>query len=406
VGYKLSAAILNRKKAPGKVTDGLALFFKRNNDGTLSAIQHIKCDGKESDVTLATINGDITQERLQQIRADAYALKVSDGKTPKVLTFEDAWNKFYKAVTTTQNSKWLDATAKQIEARVINHVSPTALWSMPVGEIRSSDVEAALAPVKSTTPKNAPRVLAVISQVISYAAHDLKLEINPAKVLREKIKVSEKPVKFDRLPAITDWDGLGRLLSKIKTSSLYPSTRWALTLQAYTAQRSGEVALARWKDFDLEQGVWTLPRADMKVSDAEKKPHDHRLLLPPVVVDFLRTIPKDSDWLFPPRHGESDHITIEAFSQAFQRLGFRGVAVPHGWRSSLKTLTIDAVDEDGRPLFAERWVEDVLDHSVKGVEAHYTRDRAEQGMGRVLAWWAENLERACKKANDVKKPGI
>lgn len=399
MGYKLSASLLNRKKAPGKVTDGLALYFKRNNDGTLTALQRVKRDGKESDVTIAVIVGDITQERLQQIRADAYAVKVGGGKAPTVISFEDAWNSYYKAVTSAQNPKWEATTAKQIEARMINHVLPTALWTMPVTEVRSSDVEQALSALKIKTPKLVPKMLSAIGQVISYAAHDLKLEVNPAKVLREKIKASEKPVKFDRLPAITDWQGLGRLLSKIKTSSLYPSTRWALTLQAYTAQRSGEVALAKWKDFDLTLGVWTIPRAAMKTSDAGKKPYDHRLHLPPVIVDFLCSIPKDSDWLFPPRHGESDHITVEAFSQAFQRLGFRGVAVPHGWRSSLKTLAVDAVDDDGRPLFAERWVEDVLDHTVKGVESHYTREKAEQGMGRVLAWWANNLEKACSAAN-------
>ena len=41
-GYKLSAAILNRKKAPGKVADGLALSFIRNKDGSLTAWQRVK----------------------------------------------------------------------------------------------------------------------------------------------------------------------------------------------------------------------------------------------------------------------------------------------------------------------------------------------------------------------------
>ncbi|MDO9069065.1 MAG: hypothetical protein Q7W05_11490, partial [Deltaproteobacteria bacterium] len=160
------------------------------------------------------------------------------------------------------------------------------------------------------------------------------------------------------------------------------------------AQRSGEVAYARWCDFDLEAGVWTIPRARMKTSDTDIKPDDHLLILPPSVVTMLRKMPKSSDWLFPPRHGEADCITVEAFSQAFQRLGFRGVATPHGWRSAIKTLANDAADEDGRPLFAERWVEDVLDHVVTGVEAHYTRSKAALGMGKVLAWWAQQLDQA------------
>ena len=126
----------------------------------------------------------------------------------------------------------------------------------------------------------------------------------------------------------------------------------------------------------------------MKVTDRD---YDQRLLLSRQALDLVRAIPKDDDYLFKPRHGTARHITVEAFSQSFQRLGFRGVAVPHGWRSSLKTLAIDAADEDGRPLFAERWVEDVLDHTAKGVQRHYTRSQAEQGMGKVLSWWGEQL---------------
>lgn len=394
-GYKLSASILNRRKTPGKMTDGLALSFRRNKDGSLTAWQRVKREGKESDEKVATLTGDVTQDWLQDVRARAYALRgLGAGQSSNQVTFEVAWEDFYRAVTGAKNSKWSAATAVQAKARMLNHIAGSGLWSMPIQEIRSVDVEQALATVRSVRPKLAPKVLQLVGQVLSYASHDIKLEANAAKMLREKLKASEKPVRTEKLPAITDWAGLGDLLHRIETSALYPTTRWALLLQAYTAQRSGEIALAKWEEFDLDAGTWTIPRARMKTSDIEKKPYDQRLILPAVAVELLRKIPRDSDWLFPPRHGESDCITVEAFSQAFQRLGFRRVATPHGWRSALKTLANDAADEDGRPLFSERWVEDVLDHGVQGVQAHYTRAQAEKGMAKVLAWWGERLGQA------------
>lgn len=392
-GYKLSAAVLNRKKSPGKVTDGLALSFMRNKDGSLTAWQRVKRAGKESDIKVATLVGEVTQDWLQGVRAQAYALK-APGRAGSEITFERAWEDYYNAVTTAVNTKWAPSTAIQIKARMLKHVAPTGLWSMPILDIRSADIETALAALRADQPKLAPKVLQAIGQVLSYAAHDLNLDVNAAKVLREKLRASEKPVQMDKLPAITTWPGLGELLHKIEVSTLYPSTRWALQLQAYTAQRSGEVAYAKWAEFDLDAGVWTIPRARMKISDPAKKPYDQRLILPPSVIQFLRKIPRTSAWLFTPRHGEADSITVEAFSQAFLRLGFRKVAVPHGWRSSLKSLANDTADADGRPLFADRWVEDVLDHTVKGVESHYTRSQAEQGMSKVLAWWSEQLDLA------------
>lgn len=389
-GYRLSAAIINRKKSPGKVTDGLALSFIRNKDGSLTAWQRVKRNGKDVDLKVDTASGEISQQWLSDVRAKAFAMK--SPKASGQVSFGEAWEDFFRSITSAENSKWAESTAKQSEARMLNHVAQTGLWSMPISSIRSADVEDALSDVKKNRPKLAPKVLHLIGQVISYASHDLGIEVNAAKVLREKLKASEKPVRMNKLPAITELESLRALVKKIETSSLYPSTRWALLLQAYTCQRSGEVAGAMWSEFNIENGIWTIPRHRMKVSDWSLKPYDQRIALPAVAIDIVRAIPKDSEWLFTPRHGESNHISVEAFSQAFQRLGFRGIATPHGWRSSLKTLSNDASDEDGRPLFSDRWVEDVLDHSVKGVEAHYTRSQAEKGMARVLAWWAEQID--------------
>lgn len=397
-GYKLTASVLNRKKAPGKVADGLALSFKRNKDGTLSAVQRVKTpDGKQQDHVVAVVTGEITQDRLQEIRQQAYTLKTSGkGAAPLAMTFAGAWEAFYQAATA-PGGKWSEATASQSFARMLKHVAPSTLWDMPVDRIRSTDIESAIEPVRASRPKLAPKVLALIGNVISYAGHDLNLDVNPASVLKDKLRATGKPVRMEKLPAVVTWPELGRLVGSISASSLYPSTRAALLLQAYTAQRSGEVAGARWDEFKFHDdgtATWIIPRARMKVSEWAIKPYDQVLHLPVPVARMVRHLKRETDYLFVPRHGESDHISVEAFSQAFQRLGFRGLAVPHGWRSSMKTLATEATEEDGRPLFAARWVEDVLDHGAKGIEAHYTRDKAEQGMRRVLAWWADALGKA------------
>jgi hypothetical protein len=85
-GYKLSASILNRKRSPGKLTDGGALFFYRNKDGTLTAWQRVA--GK--DVRVRNISGEITQAALSEIRAEAYALKSAPSSTEEkqIITFK------------------------------------------------------------------------------------------------------------------------------------------------------------------------------------------------------------------------------------------------------------------------------------------------------------------------------
>jgi len=404
-GYKLSASILNRKRAPGKVSDGLALSFIRNKDGSLTAWQRIA--GK--DVRVTTIVGDITQDQLASIRADAYQLKVAAaGNAPcRPMTFSEAWDAFLKQMASSPNSKWNARTLKQCEARMLNHIAPTPMWSMPVIEITSTVIRDSLDTVRRDQPKLAPKVLMLIGQVLSFVSSKEGLASNQARLLKAELRSVEKPVTFTKLPAVTDLAGLGRLFSAIENSSLYITTRIALLLQAYTAQRSGEVAGTRRDEFKfLEDGgvIWTIPRSRMKVSDWGLKPYDQVLVLPAAVGNLIKRLPTDTEYLFTPRHGDAKHITVEAFSMAFQRLGFRGVAVPHGWRSSLKTMAEDAADADDRPLFSSLWVEGVLDHSPRGVSAHYQRGKLEQGMARVLAWWAQQIDLAITTHRNLQSP--
>lgn len=51
------------------------------------------------------------------------------------------------------------------------------------------------------------------------------------------------------------------------------SVRRAHLLTAFTAQRIGEIAGARWDEFDLQAGTWSIPRARMKRKDAQRDPH-------------------------------------------------------------------------------------------------------------------------------------
>lgn len=401
--YKLSAAILNRKKAPGKVADGLALSFIRNKDASLTAWQRV--NGK--DVRVENVVGEITQDQLIRIRAAAYAIKTAgdpDKATSGRMTFAEAWESYRKQMAEAKNSRWAASTLKQSTARMLTHVSGTVMWSLPVSEITAAVIRESLATVRAEQPKLAPKVLGLISQVMAMAASQTGLQSNQALLLKAELKAIEKPPTFNKLPAITDIDRIGQLLHQIEHSSLYPTTRAALLLQAYSVQRSGEVAGARRTEFKfLDDGrvVWTISRLRMKVSEWPKKPYDQVLTMPVKVANLIKPLLSgDSDYLFTPRHGEADHITVEAFSMAFQRLGFRGVAVPHGWRSALKTLAEEAADEDDRPLFASSWIEGVLDHSPLGIAAHYQRGKLERGMERVLAWWAQLLEQASTAHRD------
>jgi integrase len=61
-----------------------------------------------------------------------------------------------------------------------------------------------------------------------------------------------------------------------------------------TGCRVSEVALARWKEFDLKGAMWTIPKARFKVKAA------HRVPLTPHMLDLLSSLPRwpAGDYLF------------------------------------------------------------------------------------------------------------
>ena len=50
----------------------------------------------------------------------------------------------------------------------------------------------------------------------------------------------------------------------------------ALEFAILTAARSGEVLGARWEEFDIERGVWTVPAARMKAGREHRVPLSRR----------------------------------------------------------------------------------------------------------------------------------
>src|SRR5690606_25912905 len=97
-------------------------------------------------------------------------------------------------------------------------------------------------------------------------------------------------------------------------------TRFALKIMLTTGQRAGEVLSAKWSEFDLEGGWWTIPAEKAKNGLA------HRVPLTAFAISLLNEISNDSEFLFPSPRGES-HIEVNALAQAV-RINLPTLGVP------------------------------------------------------------------------------
>jgi integrase len=141
---------------------------------------------------------------------------------------------------------------------------------------------------------------------------------------------------------------------------------------ALTAVRLAAVRGMVWAEVDLEARSWTVPAARMKLSRAKKDDarFDHIVPLSTAAANLLLATRKgaaDTALVFPGRDGGP--IAAGAIRELYERAGFGGRHVPHGWRASFSTILNEELGPEWR--FD---IDAALGHAGKGkVEAAYNR---------------------------------
>ena len=156
------------------------------------------------------------------------------------------------------------------------------------------------------------------------------------------------------------------------------ATRLGLEFLVLTATRPKEARAAAWSEMDLDNALWTVPRARMKAGTA------HRVPLAPRAVDVLREARErcgGTPYVFPGRTGRP--LSHTAHLGLLRRVEADTTA--HGFRSSFR----DWCAETGVP---REVAEACLAHVVGGVEAAYNRSDILARRRAVMEAWADYLD--------------
>jgi integrase len=117
------------------------------------------------------------------------------------------------------------------------------------------------------SPVMANRTAAVIGQMFLYGVHRAIVESNPVQLLYDP---GGKEQPRDR--CLTD-DELKALLKDPKAATRFERLAHVIVILLLTAQRRGELALARWIDIDFDARTWRIPDAHAKGKKGERKGH-------------------------------------------------------------------------------------------------------------------------------------
>jgi integrase len=149
-----------------------------------------------------------------------------------------------------------------------------------------------------------------------------------------------------------------------------------------TACRPGMARFSEWVDMDLDNALWTIPAAKMKMR------RDHLIPLSPQTVAELRTMHETSGvgrYVFPGFGPKNPTMSENTINKCLRLVGYKGKLVGHGARHTASTL-----------LREHRWDKDYVEMQLAHVEggdagvynqAQYLDKRRE-----MMCWYADYLD--------------
>jgi integrase len=181
-------------------------------------------------------------------------------------------------------------------------------------------------------------------------------------------------------------------ISNLRTREA-PAAR-ALEFLVLTASRSGEARGAKWGEFDLEAGIWTIPKERMKANREHRVPLTKRAL---AILSEIGTRASDQLVFLAPTSGRSKKTGPQpfsegAFKEVLERMGVAD-ATPHGFRSSFKDWAAECTS------FPNLVSEMALAHKIEDkTEAAYRRGDLFNKRAKLMQAW----ERFCTGSKTTK----
>jgi integrase len=227
----------------------------------------------------------------------------------------------------------------------------------------------------------ARRLRSTAGAVFRYAIATARAETDPTAPLQGALTA---PTVKPRA-AVTDPKAFGALLRAIDGFGGQKTTQAALKLMALMFPRPGELRLAQWPEFDLEDAVWTIP------AERTKMRRQHRVPLAPQVIkilEHLRQITGGGSLVLPGVRTARQPMSENTFNAALRGLGYgQDEATAHGFRASASTM----LNESGL------WSADAIERQLAHVEGNNVRRAYARGENwdervRMMAWWANNLD--------------
>ncbi len=384
----LTARLVETIRRPGLFGDGGGLYLRVTPTGGKFWVYRYMLGGRRRDMGLGAValfplaearRRAIDARRLCADKIDPIEARqgtrqadaVASAKSP---TFQDCAERYIEA----HKAGWSNPKhAAQWPITLGAYVYPV-LGSLPVQAVDVGLVMKAVEPIWAEKPETATRVRGRIESVLDWAtARGYRTGENPARWRGhlENLLPSRSKVRRVEHHAALAYPEIGAFMAELRQQEGVAAR--ALEFAILTAARTGEVIGARWDEFNLAEGLWTVPAERMKGGREHRVPLADAAL---AIVGQMAAI-RSGDFVFP---GQRTGQPIGAMGLLYKlgQMGRRDVTV-HGFRSSFRDWAAE------RTGFLSEVAEMALAHAVGDqVEAAYRRGDMFQKRRQLAEAWA------------------
>lgn len=320
-----------------------------------------------------------------------------------------------------QKPRWKEVHANDVITSLERDIFPK-LGQFAVADISKPMVLSVLRSVEDRGAlETAKRLRQRLAAVFDHAEAKELISSNPAHVT----KLLKRAPSGRRWPALLDLDQIRGLIAAVDTAGANPVTRLASRLTALTAQRPGMIRRAPWSEFegidwdrpeaDAASALWRIPPARMKLEMdiRDDEVFEHIVPLTADAVDVLRAVRRltgRGPLAFPNNRDSATPLSENAVGYLYNRLGYKGRHVPHGWRSSFSTLmnghfaSLYPVGTKPQMISERLYVDLMLAHVPEGMSAtelRYNRNKYLDQRRQIARLWASWIMDGQKSAHEL-----
>jgi integrase len=379
-----------------RLFDGRGLYLEVAPSGGRWWRFKYRIGGKEKRLSLGVypdVSLKLARERLEEARRHvASGIDPSEQRkgsaTRPVPVTEDTFEVIAREWSAKHSPAWAPGHGDKIIRRLEANIFPW-IGSKPIRAVTAFELLTVVQRIEQRgANETAHRALQNCGRVFRFAVASGRADRDVTRDLLGALA----PVVQRHHPSVVEPKAAGALLRAIEGYSGSLVTRCALRLAPLVFVRPGELRMAEWTEYNLEQAEWRIPAARMKM----RAPHFVPLAAQAVaILRELHPLTGNGQFVFPGEQDRTRPMSNNTINSALRRLGYSNTEMTgHGFRSMASTL----LNEQGwHPDAIERQ----LAHSEPNeIRAAYNYAKYLPERRKMMQAWADYLDQLKKSGTE------